>query len=531
MPNKDFFVNFDTPFDQITTQVCNLLPHFVVYAWGLAKIIILLAIGFAAIKHAINGDGLKDSVSKLAIAFIVLEILIGGDPYRTNYSKLINGMQRLVATMAKSSVYDSKRMQALVEKKQGEIKKLTEETRSISEDTLEIINTTVKNPFSIVANPFKAIQFQANAFKILSNVNAIKKADAFGVSVLDANMFDSTGSVILPSKFIKIISVTAGEVFEHESAWYDLPRKVVNLLAGLSIILCGTLGGLQYFICILEFGLITSVGVFLLPCMLWDGTKFMAEKLFGALLGFFLKMLFCTITLLLMIYGFLGILNPDVPYDNTFGYAITVIFSSIFYMMLCQSGPQLAVSLLTGTPQMSLMEGAKAVGAFAGAGVLAAKGAQKVGHAGASVGFSALSAGVKAAAAGSVGGAGAALKSLAGSASGGMKNMVGNVGRNLLAGGGTKGSGGGGGGSYGYNAADTKAGFMHANADGTQKSLRSTLSAQQAAGAKIGEAYKAKSDTRKAEAGERSSQKAFSSAYNKSGGIKGDSDQNKSYDF
>jgi type IV secretion system protein TrbL len=114
----------------------------------------------------------------------------------------------------------------------------------------------------------------------------------------------------------------------------------------------------------LGFSLVTAIGVIFLPFMLWDGTKFITEKFIGALLVFFLKMLFLTICLLFMYYGFLE-LTKAVHWSA--GAVIYFIFSAVFYMMITQNGPKLAVMLLTGTPQMSLMEVAQAAGAYGGA--------------------------------------------------------------------------------------------------------------------------------------------------------------------
>jgi type IV secretion system protein TrbL len=110
--------------------------------------------------------------------------------------------------------------------------------------------------------------------------------------------------------------------------------------------------------------------------MLWDGTKFLTEKLVGAIIGQALKLLFVTLTFMLAINGFLALMVR--PFDSFIDQTIYTLFTIFLHWLLCQNGPALATALLTGTPQLSMAEGLRTAASMAGAAVaggVAVKGA------------------------------------------------------------------------------------------------------------------------------------------------------------
>ncbi|WP_230754832.1 hypothetical protein [Teretinema zuelzerae] len=99
--------------------------------------------------------------------------------------------------------------------------------------------------------------------------------------------------------------------------------------------------------------------------MLWDGTKFLTEKLVGAIVRQALKLLFVTLTFMLAINGFLALMVR--PFDNFIDQTIYTLFTIFLHWLLCQNGPALATALLTGTPQLSMAEGLRTAASMAGA--------------------------------------------------------------------------------------------------------------------------------------------------------------------
>jgi type IV secretory pathway TrbL component len=111
---------------------------------------------------------------------------------------------------------------------------------------------------------------------------------------------------------------------------------------------------------------ISSVGIFLFPLSMWEGTKFMAEKFISALIGFFIKLLFCSICIFLMMYGYLSLAKSfvDKPFMGLVDEILMILFVCILFYYICKSAPGLAQSLLTGAPSLTA---AGAIGAAAGA--------------------------------------------------------------------------------------------------------------------------------------------------------------------
>jgi type IV secretory pathway TrbL component len=302
--------------------------------------------------------------------------------------------------------------------------------------------------------------------------------------VLD--IYDAETGYIRPNAIIRLLMLITEMILSQANVGFlgnNIPDFILTLLTALAVILCGILASLQYFICALEFTFITSVGVIMLPFMLWDGSKFLTEKLIGAITGFTLKMLFITIAMLLTFNGYLSLMVR--PFSGTLDQLIYTVFVSLFYMMICQSGPQLAVSLLTGTPQMSLMEGAAAAGAYAAAGIAGGKAAGAAAHGAAAGGVRMAGAGVQAAGAASavkeLGGsgttmAGAVMSSLGSSAARGMQSAAHSLGRSLYAGNAKGGGGNGGGpGGSGTNRFSQNTPLHEKTADGHSKTMKEYL--------------------------------------------------------
>jgi hypothetical protein len=447
----------DAPFFNILEKLSALQSYFLSQAWFIARIVLFLSLGFAAVKYAVNGEGLKDSIAKSSIAFVIFVILMNA------YPAMITGINSIIYEWANVSTYESSGVKGMFQDRQNDAYFWSSKLDRTEEGYSEIVQ--------------------------------IVYDEGGQPQDLLLNIFDSRHQFISPNAVIRVIMLIAESILNKAnkySIWDNFDKLLLMFLTAVAVILCGVLGSLQYFICALEFTLITSVGVVLLPFMLWDGSKFLMEKLIGALLGFFIKMLFCTITMLFTFYGYLAFMTRG--FDGTINEVVYVIFISIFYMMLCQSGPQLAVSLLTGTPQMSLMEGAHAVGAYAAAGaagVSAGKFAAQKAVAGTVLGTGMVS--QAAGAAGAVrqlGGsrgeqAQAALKSAGSSAAGSARSAAHGLGRSLLGSGG-HGPGGRSPASGGVNRFSALEEMRTPNPDGTGKTLREHAAAKYRKGQDIG---------------------------------------------
>jgi type IV secretory pathway TrbL component len=270
------------------------------------------------------------------------------------------------------------------------------------------------------------------------------------------------------------------------------------------VMLTGSFAVLEYIMAFLEFIFITSVGIMLFPMSMWEGSKFLTEKLISAIIGFSIKLLFCTICIFLLMWGMLSLANGyvDRAFKGLADQILLIIFTSLLFYYICKSAPGLAQSLLTGSPSLSAagaIGAAKAAaGAVAGVAGLAAKGGGMIAQGGMNLaGGMAKMAGAGKQAAANGGGVGGVLGAMAKSAGGSLLNTAGSAGgsltRSLLGHSPLMPKGGGAG---GYNRNSPAQMFMQANRDGSQKSAGDFFKQQFDRGANPNEYKVAASDGR-----------------------------------
>ena len=252
-----------------------------------------------------------------------------------------------------------------------------------------------------------------------------------------------------------------------------VPSMIMTLICCAALIICIIFSDIQYLMCILEFIIVTGIGAFFIPFILFDGTKEMPKKLVPVFTGFLIKMITMNI-IVFFIFNEILVNTIQVMADNSSMNWVTFagqIFFCFIAFILSSNGPKIAMTLLTGHPQLSMGEFVQMAGSVAATAVGAGRIAKKVGSAGkegvrktaqstvnahgsiskmASAGKTASNA-VK-----ELGGTtgqqrSAAVKGMFAAASGDLKDKFKNTGNNFLHGG-KKGTAGGSGGSSGTQA-------------------------------------------------------------------------------
>lgn len=171
-----------------------------------------------------------------------------------------------------------------------------------------------------------------------------------------------------------------------ESVMYAVNKLFMGILA-LIIIAAISFAMIQYTMTIIEFHIICAIGAFLLPFVVLDVTKELPKKLVPVFMGFFFKIL---IMVICVFFSFWTILNyvTELMVDTGgihWSFIATGLVNAILIFVMTQSAPQIAQTLMTGQPQLSMGEFMAAAGTLAG---------------GAMMGTRAAKAGIKAAAAG-----------------------------------------------------------------------------------------------------------------------------------
>ena len=159
--------------------------------------------------------------------------------------------------------------------------------------------------------------------------------------------------------------------------WQEIGHFIMTIIMVLGIIFAGIFCCIQYCMCIFEYWIVTSLGVLFIPCILFDGTKTYASKLIQLYVAYFIKI---TIMLLCIFWTFStyinvasNILTSARPVTMlNFAY---IMFALILGFVVTQNAPQIAMTMLNGTPQLSMGEFMHAAGTVAAGAALAKKGA------------------------------------------------------------------------------------------------------------------------------------------------------------
>ena len=316
----------DHPFVDLLTQTNGLLPYFMTLSRYLASFLLFLSINLAAIKYAITHQGFKEDMIKTATALVLFVIIINA------YPKIITGINRIAYKMAITSTYTKVLAQTI------------DKTRNNSEFWAK-----------------KGDKLEDSYSDIIKKVAVVQGGGQIGYKYVLDLYLPGTG-YMSPSALMRVVMLILDNILSKANSLArnsfgivkDMSGYLMLLMTALCVLFAGLLGFGQYFIAAIEFQMIAAVGVITLPGMLWNSTKFLTEKLIGAILGFFIKMLFVSIAVMLMFNGLLILMTQE--FSGAIDQLVRTLFSCFIYVMFCQFAPSLAVSLLTGSPQMSLGE-------------------------------------------------------------------------------------------------------------------------------------------------------------------------------
>ena len=356
--SSNLLENVDNAFYYVIDIISGLVGYFTNVAMHLAKIVLLIAICSAALNYALTGQGLKENIIKILKAVVFFFIIIFA------YPSIIGWITNFTYNMAYGSVG---------QKVENEYRFQITETRntySIPRDVYA--NLLMRADGRQVDSESRTIttirQVETDLWRKLSNIKTMRSG-AFG-----------SYTVMTPSALISVVFLVAEACFNFAD------RSEAGLLGGLSNALKGAICGffaiftgvfaiLEYIICFLEFIFVASVGIILFPLSLWDVSKPWAEKFISAIIGFFLKLLFCNIAVFLLVWGYLGMIRYITVADNftgQIGEMIFIIFSSLLFFYIIKSVPGMAQGLLNGSPNLSAT-GAISAAAGAVSGALAVR--------------------------------------------------------------------------------------------------------------------------------------------------------------
>jgi len=185
------------------------------------------------------------------------------------------------------------------------------------------------------------------------------KAGGGGLSIAqftDPSLISEKGIFIAASIFDYLDSLSTLGALLH------LPQMIIMGLAGIAITLCFFIIGIQIFLTYLEFYIIATVALILIPFGTFKHTAFLGEKAIGAVIGFGIKLMVLSFIASAAIPIVAAWVLPTTP---TYAQCFHTLLGSLAIAFLAWSVPGMAAGLLMGHP--SLTPGAAAGFAFAGA--------------------------------------------------------------------------------------------------------------------------------------------------------------------
>lgn len=181
---------------------------------------------------------------------------------------------------------------------------------------------------------------------------------------------DDLASVRDPSSIAAAGFYVALPVIEHlttYSNWdilFNLHDVIITGLCGLGILIAYFIIAIQVFVTYLEFAIVSTLGLILIPFGVFKHTAFLAEKVFGAIVSFGVK---------LMVLGLLVSVTVPVlrgftlPPDPTWTQLFNLVLVSFAVAALSWHAPGVAAGLLAGGPSLTAATaGDSAVSAAAG---------------------------------------------------------------------------------------------------------------------------------------------------------------------
>ena len=186
---------------------------------------------------------------------------------------------------------------------------------------------------------------------------------------------DSLASIKDPSSIVEAGFIATQPIFEHLTTfatwdvWSHFTDIIISLICAFGILVSHFVIAIQVFVTYLEFGLISTLGLILIPFGVLRHTTFLAEKVFGAIISFGIKLMVLGLLVSITIPLLKGY---AVPPDPTWTHLFNMLVLSFAVAALAWHAPGVAAGMLSGGP--SLTAGTAAGTALAGGAAALAAG-------------------------------------------------------------------------------------------------------------------------------------------------------------
>lgn len=322
----------DGPFFTIVEQILGTVDYFLDITQMIGKIAFVIAIGITSMKMAFGGVRIGEEAIKKLLTFIMLFLIIN------NYNDIREGIQDLAYEIPYNALYTNEIT--------GRLTRLAHD-----DDTVEILER--------YSDIIQEIQYHVGS-------------QVMSYYVLD--LFDENYHFLRPNAIARLQLLTLEATYKGlKSTGFHVGQQLILGIQYVAQVICSVLMIAVYLVSVIEFLLIFTVGVPFLGTMMWDGSKFVAEKWIGAVLAQTVKLIFITFVWMLVFSGLIDqVSNYNFSGNSSVDELFGTIFMSVFYLVLILAAPQLATALMSGMPQLGFTDIAAGVAA-AGTAISAAR--------------------------------------------------------------------------------------------------------------------------------------------------------------
>ncbi|MEI7668458.1 MAG: P-type conjugative transfer protein TrbL [Pseudomonadota bacterium] len=163
----------------------------------------------------------------------------------------------------------------------------------------------------------------------------------------------------------------------NKASWFGFNAMIADLwICKILILVSLAIVAIQSFICYLEFYLVAVLTMILLPFGVFKHTAFLAEKAFGAVIAFGIKLMVLSFILSVSMPVIQAYTIPDSP---SFQQAASIGIAVLALAILSITAPKMASGIMSGSPSLTISDAAKVVTATTAGAVLGASSAMKVG--------------------------------------------------------------------------------------------------------------------------------------------------------
>ncbi|MGE3537831.1 MAG: P-type conjugative transfer protein TrbL [Candidatus Tectimicrobiota bacterium] len=186
---------------------------------------------------------------------------------------------------------------------------------------------------------------------------------------------DFTNPSTIASYGLQVTAVIFARIssFSGLGAVAHLPEVLLAGFSALGIVLAFFVMAIQVFVTLLEFYLVSMLALILVPFGVFRHTAFLAERAFGMILAFGVKLmvLACITSAMLPV-----LVTLQIPPDPAFKDILALLLASLALAMLTWHAPSVAAGMMAGAPSLTASTAAHtAIAAGAAVGLTAVAGA------------------------------------------------------------------------------------------------------------------------------------------------------------